>query len=494
LFKLVENLTVNMRKILILFLILAAFFSCEKSIFHSEKESNKNENQAPETYIFLFTPEDQDSIGIDTTASKQILHWWGEDPDGEVIGYYIQWDYDTEPVWTTAEYDTFYLPIRTAYDEFTFQVWSVDNDSISDPTAAKQIFPVFNSKPEISFKNGSNPRAPTDNPNVIAYTFPTRTFFWDVEDPDGLETITHIYYALDDTSTWAQLPGNASTITLTEIAPGEHQFFVKVEDIAGAQSEVITFPDPQDNMTPNTWIVKEPMGNVLLVNDFAQDQITKEVQGFYEDILTSILGTDGYSTWEIGTNRTPVINPQNSLPYATTDIKAYLAYFEKVIWFAHLGRPNISEAGLSLTQYIAQGGKLFLTNGNEEVPDTSWTFTSIDSVFRLNPGGRLLSGVKVMASFGDELVDPELHLETGKLIGNRVSGLIPGPSAEIVYRMEADTASTVNVPYKGSPAVGLRYKVGLGESIYFSLPFHFCDGLGNAEAVIRYILENEFEK
>jgi hypothetical protein len=483
-----------MKRILIFILALMGIFSCEKSIFHSEKESIPMQNQAPETYLFLFTPASQDSIDIDTTASRQVIHWWGEDPDGEVIGYYIQWDYQETPEWTTTEYDTFYVPIRTAYDEFTFNVWAVDNDSLMDPTAATQIFPVFNSAPEISFKNRSNPPAPPGNPDVITYTFPTRTFFWDVSDPDGLETITHIYYALDDTSNWLQLPGNETSVTLVDIPAGDHRFFLKVEDIAGAQSPIVSFPDPLDNRTPNTWIVKEPVGDVLLVNDFAQDQNTFEVQSFYEEILTTIVGADGYSTWEIGTERTPVINPQNSLPYATVDIKANLGYFEKVIWFAHLGRPNLSEAGLSLTQYIAAGGKVFITNGNEEVPDTSWTFTSIDTVFRLNPGGRLFSGIQVLASFGDEQMDPDLDLEIGKLIGNRVSGLIPGPGAEVVYRMEPDTSSAVNVPYKGSPAVGLRYKVGLGESIYFSLPFHFCDGKANAEAVIRYILENEFEQ
>jgi hypothetical protein len=484
-------------------LIILVFYlvMCDTNPFHPDKESNLIGNQAPETYLFLFLPEDdsggEDSLatpGIDTTASKQILHWWGEDKDGQVIGYYYQWDYQDSPVWTTSEFDTFYVPIRTSYDEFTFKVWAVDDDSLMDPTAAVQVFPVFNSFPEISFKIRSNPPAPSLTANVVAYTFPTRTFFWDVEDPDGIETITQIYYALDDTNNWIPLPGNERSITLTDIPPGEHRFFVKAEDIAGAQSNIISFPDPEDNSVPNTWVVKELKGDVLLVNDYALDQTKYEVQTFYENILTNILGEDGYSVWEIGTTSTPEKNPQNSLPYSTIDIKANLGYFSKVIWFAHLGRPNLSEAGLSLTQYIAEGGNVFITNGNENIPDTTWTFTRIDSVYRLNPGGRLLPGVDVEAFFTSDIMDPAISMTIGQLVGNRVSALIPGPGIDEVFRMQHDTLAIVDVPYTGTPAVGLRYKLGQGKSIYFSLPLHYCNGRENMEDVLRYILEREFSQ
>lgn len=477
-----------------LFLLSLILVTCDTNPFHPEKDGKPMANQAPETYLFLFLAQDSLMMpGIDTTASKQIIHWWGEDKDGEVVGYYYQWNYQEEPLWTTSEYDTFYVPIRTSYDEFTFRVWAVDNDSLMDPTPAMQVFPVFNSFPEIAFKNRSNPPAPAANPNVTSYTFPTRTFMWDVADPDGIETITKIYYALDDTSQWFELPGSERSVTLTNIPHGEHRFYAKAQDIAGAQSQIISFPDPADDDVPNRWIVKEPQGDVLLVNDYALDQTLYKVQTFYEEILDDIIGEENYSVWEIGTTATPAINPQNSLPYATTDIKAYLNYFNKVIWFAHLGRHNLTEAGLSLTQYIAEGGNVFISNGNEQRPDTTWTFTNIDSVYRLNPGGRLLAGVNILSSFLGTEADSSLDLVVGQLIGNRVSALIPGEEADVVYRMEPDTVAIVNVPYTGSPPVGIRYTVGSGKSIYFSLPFHYCYGAGNVTDVIRYILEEEFK-
>jgi hypothetical protein len=485
-----------------LLLLLLSFYwvTCDTNPFHPDKNGELIGNQAPETYLFLFPAPDTSSgdsstyTGIATTVSKQILHWWGDDKDGQVVGYYYQWDYQDKPVWTTSEYDTFYVPIRLDYDEFTFQVWAVDNDSLIDPTPAVQTFPVFNSKPEIEFKVNSNPPAPYGNPNVTAYTFPTRTFFFDVLDPDGLETVTTIYYALDDTNSWIELSGDTRSITLTNIEPGEHRFFLKAEDIAGAQSEMISFPDPDDDDFPNRWVVKEPMGDVLLVNDYATDQLLYLAQTIYENMLTNIVGPEGYSVWEIGTTASPQINPENSLPFATADIKANLSYFKKVIWFTYRGAPNLSDAGLSLTQYISGGGNVFISNGHSIAPDTSWTFTDIDSVYVLNPDGRLFPGVEVLASFTNTAEDSLQNMEVGELISSRVSVVIPGPQAEIIYRMEPDSTAQVPVSYHGSPVVGIRYNVGLGESIYLSLPFHLCDGKSNLESVLRYILEEEFSQ
>ncbi len=477
-----------------------------KDPFGDERESRPTGNIPPDTHLFLDVEQDQvtrlDTLstgeiveivyttGLDTTPSRQIISWWGDDPDGQVMGYYHQWDFEDERSFTTQERDTFFVPIRTDYAEFSFRVWAVDDDGAEDPQPAMLRFPVFNSPPTISFRLNSNPRV-RGNPDVTAYTFPTRTFVWDASDPDGRETITSIYYALDDTSQWNELPGATNSITLRALETGEHQFFVFAEDVSGARSDTIFFPDPIDEDVPNRWKVKPIQGDILLVNDFAQDQNLYTVQSFYKEILDELVGPDGYSIWEIGTDRVPVINPENSIPYSSIDIEAYLSYFDKVIWFSHLGRPHLSDAGLSITRFMKNGGDIFITNGNEERPDTTWTFTRIDSVYRLNPGGRLLPGLDVFAEFGSDN-DDALDLNLGQLVGNRVSALLPLPSADVVYRMEPDSTAPFSVPYKGSPAVGVRYQIGTGTSIYFSLPLHFCDGNENMTELFRYILFEEF--
>jgi len=288
--------------------------ACDQNPFHSDRESTPYNNKAPETFLFLFVSPDSsvDSDtsgieGIDTTASKQTLHWWGEDSDGEVIGYYYQWDYQEERLWTSNEHEVFYVPIRSNYDEFTFRVWAVDNDSLIDPTPAVQIFPVFNSFPEINFKNNSNPLVLAGDPNVINYTFPTRTFFWDISDVDGIETVTSIKWALDDTTEWNTIEKNDGVlpdhITITGIDEGYHIFYAKSVDIAGSESNTIFFPDSTDDQVPNKWYVQAPAGEVLLVDDYALGQTDGTAQNFYADILSEIVS--GFSIWEIGNTGIP---------------------------------------------------------------------------------------------------------------------------------------------------------------------------------------------
>ncbi len=515
----------SIKKIVTIFLVSVitwVLISCDgiKNPFLQELENRNNGNNPPETYFFIFFNSDtsvtQDTTwdgtqaiitkdttitSLDTTVSRQEIYWWGDDHDGEVIGYYYQWSYMAEPVFTTAESGIFYVPIRQKYDRFEFFVQAVDNDSLIDPTPARMSFPVFNTRPNIDFRLNSNPDAPAGKPNVVAVTFPHRTFVWDATDPDGNETITSILWALDDTSEWNIITKSNNyltdqiTLTATDgLSEGLHKFFIKAGDIAGAFSETIMFPDSTDDEVPNFWKVKIPRGSVLLVNDYAQDQSEYTVQGFYENILKEVV-VDTYSVWEIGST---VNNLQNSLPYSTDDVEAYLSYFDKVIWFAHLGSPHISDAGLSITKYVKNGGKIFISNGNEEIPDTTWTFTNIDSVYRLNPGGRLLMGIEIEAHFvEDEEINQNLTLNNHQLIGNRVSALVPGTEEGVdnVFTMQHPDSTTVFVPYLGTPSVCVRYKPGYidGESIYFSLPLHYCNGHDNVRYFLNYILNVEFE-
>ena len=98
---------------LVLFIMLSALaITCAENPFHPKKKSELIGNQPPETYLFLFVIPDtiftQDTVsvltdtgfvdsvfsdttikGLDTTASKQVLHWWGDDSDGQVIGYAV---------------------------------------------------------------------------------------------------------------------------------------------------------------------------------------------------------------------------------------------------------------------------------------------------------------------------------------------------------------------------------------------------------------------
>ncbi|MQY78182.1 MAG: hypothetical protein GH151_03180 [Bacteroidetes bacterium] len=132
-----------MRKYLIIIAIILVGFtqsilylSCESGI-----TSQPYPNRLPDTKLFIQT----DTCGLDTTISTQYLHWWGIDPDGEVMGYFYQWSYFGEEypdsfIWTTSESDTFHIPIHQDIDHFWFKVKAVDNSAEWDylePTVSK---------------------------------------------------------------------------------------------------------------------------------------------------------------------------------------------------------------------------------------------------------------------------------------------------------------------------------------------------------------------
>jgi hypothetical protein len=423
------------------------------------------------------------------TSSKQLLHWWGEDRDGEIVGYRYKWNVDTAWTFTTGESGLFYVPIRTELDVFTFYVAAVDDDSLIDPTPARVVLPIENSPPAIDFRYRSNPQT-ADIQSDTSFTFPTRTFVWDVSDLDGVETITDVFYALDDTcdTCWQRLDAASySSITLREIPPGFHTFYLKARDIAGAESAIARFPDPANPNEPNYWKVLPVVGDVLLIDDFVQDSQNK-AQNWYRSVLDSILGTGQYSVWEIG----------KALPFSATDVIANLNYFKHVIWYtAYTGKETYLDASASILGYVMGGGNLFLNAA--ELKDTTFIWFPLDTSFVLNPSGRLLSGRTLVSQ-----VSPELDLTTSRLIAIRVKGFDPDSTqfaqVESLYRL---TEPGGGDEWDGTPNVCSlgRFQASptqlSGKIVLMSIPLHngsapVLEGNGSAGKFIAYLLQEVF--
>ncbi|MCH7764530.1 MAG: hypothetical protein IIB95_12480 [Candidatus Marinimicrobia bacterium] len=420
------------------------------------------------------------------TTSKQQLHWWGEDTDGNVIGYKYKWSSDSVWTFTTEEEGLFYVPIRTDLDVFSFEVKAIDNDSLEDATPAKLTVPIRNSPPEIGFRYRSNPFV-DDIHSDTSLTFPTRTFVWDVTDQDGIETITDIYYALDDTcgSCWTRLDAASySSITLTDIAPGYHRFYLKVEDIAGAESDIVYFPDDTNPNEPGYWRVMPILGNVLLVDDFVQDS-QNNAQKWYRSVLDSLLGETHYSVWEIG----------SKLPFSANDVSANLKYFNKIIWYAaYTGGETYHEASSSILTYILDGGHFFLNA--PELKDSTFTWFPLKDAAVINPSGRLMSGTILESQIADSL-----DLVLSSLVAIRVKEFSPDSSQfssiKSLYQLKEGEG---NDEWTGSPNVCSlgRFQISpteeSGKVVLFSIPIHngsvpVQDGI---ESFINYILFEEF--
>lgn len=473
------------------------YASVENVITYFDSAQGMEVSDTTWNYLIGNTPDDTSktwdtlSMAFATiTASRQHLSWWGEDLDGNVVAYDIRWSSDTNWARTTVEDSLFYVPIRTALDVFEFSVRAVDDSGLVDPMPSRLVFPIRNSRPEISFRYGSNPLK--SEHGDTSFTFPTRTFVWDATDLDGSETITDILYALDDTCStcWDTLDSREYTsVTLKDLEPGIHTMYLKARDIAGAESDIIRFPDPDNTAETRGWVVKPVLGDILLVDDFPQNS-SNTTKNWYRSILDSIVGPGQYSTWEIG----------ESLPYSKNDLKANLAYFDHVIWFsAYTGQETYLDASSNLYSYVLGGGNLFINT--PDLKDSTFVFFPLKSTAKINPKGRLLSGRRLVSQI-DGLAD----LVTSTLIAIRVKSFVPDETqfenVKNVYLLDDPVSGD---EWTGNPIVCAmgQFQSTItqksGKVVLMSLPLHsgsdaVMEGEGSALDFLDYIINQEFRQ
>ncbi len=453
-----------------------------------------------------------------TLTSRQTLHWWGEDPDGDVIGYYIRWNTQSGWATTTAEDSTFIVPIRQDSNLFSFAVKAIDNDSLVDLTPATLVLPIKNTPPVVAFRYRSNPIVA--NPQVVHRTYPTRTFIWDVSDADGRETVDSIYWALDDTTSWNALDAMAySSITLadsatpfaldgigsvflTDLSDTTHIFYLKAKDIAGAESPVIQFPDTLDESTPDTWRVIPVVGEVLLVDDFVDDQLNNYALNWYQSILDTIpgVGAGNYSVWKIG----------EDLPYSGTDVLATLSYFKYIVWFAAIsGTETYDEASNSIYRFLQSGGHLWINV--TELSDTTLIWFPFDSKTGVNPVGRRFAvpGKRIEHEWDstlDLVTSLGIFYRFNSFALNDTSALdsLNGPHYQVIYRLQEPGDADLWV---GQPILAAEYDhrslqtPNAGKVILSTIPLHggtdngaLLEGEGTAGKFISWALRERFMK
>ena len=498
-----------------LFLIIS--LSCNRweyddpSIFH--------ENEYPETYLSLiasdtifahydstdgeytYAIDEEPSPGImwDTldyafttiTTSVQQLHWWGEDKDGSIIGYKYKWSSDTSWTYTTEEDGLFYVPIRTDLDVFSFEVKAIDNHGLEDQTTAELTLPIKNSAPEINFRYNSNPKVYNIQGDT-SFTFPVRTFVWDLYDQDGLESVAYIYYALDDTCDTCWIPideVSSSSLTLTEIESGFHVFYLKAEDVAGAESNLIFFPDTTNNEEPDYWKVIPVNGDLLLVNDFFQDS-QNNAMTWYKSVLDTLVGENNYSVWKLG----------RELPYSSNDTKANLGYFKNVFWnSAYTGISLYNDASASITNYVLNGGNFFISVA--DVKDTSFTWFPIDSIIPLTGQYAQISSNVTLYSQVDSTLDLRTDDEQGIYLDLEGFENEDDPNFRSLYRLQLPEDQFDE--WVGTPNVcgvyQYQYPLSAGKAVLLSLPVHngyapLLDGNSNYLDFLNYLINVEFSE
>lgn len=353
---------------LILFTAIALFNSCRKD----EIINKPKPNIPPRTFLWIQTDTTHD---LNPTISRQIIRWWGEDPDGLVRGYlFAYFKTDSVPAytipdtlgytWVEKNDTTISFPLYTARERFTVIVKAVDNtfkDKIDvgsvvrltpfpywdqnlnqvfdssdvklqslkeaiDPVGAKQIFPIKNTPPVVEFTK--DPMDPTKTIQQPETTFTVVTFSWVGSDLDGDHTLKSYRINLNnpnDSSYWFEFPAYNTMVTLE----------VPRLRSNGATGEV--YADVYTGIFPTMYKIGEVPG--LRLND--TNRIYLQAKDMAGDYSTVVSLPSGARKWYVRNPSSKLLVVSN---YGTGDldsvIKKYRSWFNAIDTFPGVSYPR----------------------------------------------------------------------------------------------------------------------------------------------------------
>ena len=464
-----------------------------------KKPSNPVPNKPPETHLFLVIG---DSLGVadttaraDTSASILVLHWYGDDLDGEIIGYEWAWDdtsTDTAWAYTDLVTDTFFVKIREPFRYFTFYVRSVDSDSALDPTPAFMTFPIVNSPPSlrlpVAFVNDYSP----EHSITLGY----QTITWSSSDPDGDETISGYEISLADSSFhWDPDTTINDTIrfadldwdivldsltfshTFTDLESGCYRMFLRCFDITGSYSDVVYYPE-----TAGVWQVIEAHGDILYIDDNAY-------QNYDDTVYTYFLDSLGLDYTSLSFIQKPF--------YYTQDFALSLEDFNILIYNAGETR-HLREAGPVIAGFVNSGGHLMTNIVYSTVDTTTYPFMPVDTIYDdfIRRPFRF-----IQPDSSNYLIGYPITLETNQPL-SKAFGFAPkapeginGTGYKVLYIIQetmgdppsvGDTVA-VRFPYDPDAEIQEPAKV-----IFFSFPVFDCNVNNGFAEMYSHILLNEF--
>jgi len=403
-------------------------------------------NQPPDTGVFLYP----DSTIADQ-PSRLNVSWWGDDPDGLIVGFYFTWD-GVNWSFTQSTDSLFALQIGETDTLYAFKVSAVDNGGngvydkqivqnninygaepftdkngngvydegenfidigLIDPTPAVINFPITNTAPEISWTK--------DLSFVPDTSFAVMSFGWEASDIDGDATITAINVALNDTTNpdnVVSLDGEVRRITIRPTSGSENvldilidgsssniassklhgiklnannRIFVQAVDISGAKSPFISMPGNDSN-----WFVKKSEGKILIVDDYGTSD---NAPTFYADIMNQIGLSGKYDVYDI---------KSSDIPYMNVTFLETIKLYKYIFWYSD-NNPSLDLAATVADKYTSAGGKIFYSLQFPQSTD----LTVVQAFLPISADSSdyktsLLSGVKVGPVAG-QLAYPELQ-------------------------------------------------------------------------------------
>ncbi len=460
------------------------------------------ENQVPQTYTVI------DTIirsGDDRLESRVDLRWWGDDPDGYIVGYEYTFGDPYSPVtaWTfiRSQDSVFLLQTPAGQDtaDFTFSVRAIDDEGAVDPTPARATYPVKNSPPTVRFTPGE------DDPEL---SFPVVKFFWEGSDPDGVDNLASYELYWNDT-TAVPFVVDASTFSAT---------FAAVDAFAGGETDAEVFlntgtvaePGTIPGMRLGAWnvlyvravdqsaarsgyvrsdsiYIRPVRSNVLLVNGYSGGGGT--VFDFYADQLEG-LGISTFDTLVLFDASVPRQLASDNL----TQTRIF-DYWDLILWFGNNAQNSLSLAQKTTGDFFDTGGKMFMA------VYVSSSFDQQSDFLDFTPIAELVDPVDttLLLNLGADVIPLEggwPNLQGTSIVGV-VRPLITQIGATPLYEasLTARDAATLSLNPWGGPSVIMARKddaSGNPNFILSTLEVQRLDGLGTLDAFFGKVIQDEF--
>ena len=373
------------------FILIALFaiYGCNSGL-----KGNLNQNLPPTTGMAAKEINRPDS----SRFSSQIeISWWGDDPDGYVIGYEYSINDTTAFPWrfTTKNDSIFILPIPSGerYANVKFMVRAIDNNHAHDPKGASLVYPIKNTPPVVTMNKTEMP------PDTL---YDISSFGWMATDLDGDANLSHIEVALNDTTKWVSMPTDITFISLKAQTPdqditdcevfqgrsytktsyvisglhmnGRNKFYVRAVDNAGAYSKSDTV----------SWYTKRRKSGILFLNDYSGPYSATNAR-FHLDALAQA-GVTKVDRWNISDGSTAggqKVTLSTAFPAVIdpTLVKT-LALWKHIYWMSDDMNRNITYAEEISRDFFANGGTMFITmpSRNLEDNDPLFNFLPLDGV------------------------------------------------------------------------------------------------------------------
>jgi hypothetical protein len=302
----------------------------------------------PETGVFV-------EGTLDTVNHVVTIFWFGNDADGEVVGFELRFinpsaPADTQWRFTTRTDSVFAVFTPSGFTAPRFEVRALDNSGMRDPTPATANFSFTNQPPVVTI---------TGAPGPSDSTYASATIDWNIVDPDGDAGAVQYRVWLDgqDSTTAPIITGRRYTVPSAAFVDGGifrggiRTVYVKPIDDGGRVGNTVS----------TSWYVREttPDARLLIVDDLpSNNALNQSSDALFEDVASRNLAPGTWSVLRLQFNRAF---------RSTRDLEQTFALFDAVIWYrgdqpASTGTANdpLRDLQGGIATYVEGGGRILL--------------------------------------------------------------------------------------------------------------------------------------